>query len=199
MSDTMTYTVLTSANRYKFLVVTVCSTLISIMVHAENLSQRPMYVQKYEELNIEFLSEVEPLWNTKVKYHNRKPMLLVSTQPKVYPPMFMIVTSFPGMFFTPKEFNIAYDPFLETALANYGINSSQIISTSSTSKVYGDLEGREVDFRVNVHGTLSDIKVFLGMAEKKGPVLLQAMTLADKMSHLEGSLQRSWGNIRYLD
>ena len=183
----------------RFSTATFIVTIISLNVNAEYVSERPMYVQKFEELNIEFLTEVDPLWNTNLRYHKGKPILLVSTQPKVYPPIQMIVTSFPGMEFTSEELDVGYKSFLNTALANYGINPGQIDTLNTTTKVYGDLTGREITFEANVHGTPSDIKVFLGMGKDRGPVLLQAITLKDKISHIERSLQRSWDNIRYLN
>ena len=94
------------------MIVVAFGALISLATYAENLSERPMYVQEYADLDIEFWTEMKPRWNTKIKYHNRKPVLLVSTPPKVYPPMNMTVTSFPGMAFTHEEFDIAYEYFL---------------------------------------------------------------------------------------
>ena len=183
----------------KLISSTAIGTLFSTCAIAADQFERPMYVQKFEELNIEFLTEVDPLWNTNLRYHKGKPILLVSTQPKVYPPIQMIVTSFPGMEFTAEELDVGYKSFLNTALANYGINPGQIDTLNTTTKVYGDLTGREITFEANVHGTPSDIKVFLGMGKDRGPVLLQAITLKDKISHIERSLQRSWDNIRYLN
>jgi len=64
---------------------------------------------------------------------------------------------------------------------------------------YRELRGTEVEFQVNIHGDLSDAKIFLGYGQGNGPLLLQAYTLAGKMSHIDGQLRRSWGNLRYTN
>ena len=186
-------------SRTRSLIIAVCAFgTIAATAHAEYQSERPMYVQKYEALNLEVWTEVEPLWNSTIRYHGSKPLLLITTPHNVYPPMSMSVISFPGMSFTAQEFDQAFNTFLESALQNYQLDKALLQSLPVRETEYGDLKGREIEFQAMAHGRLSDIKVFLGFAEGKGPVLLQVITLKGKMPHLQGSLTRSWGNIRYL-
>lgn len=160
---------------------------------------RPMRVQIYESLGLEFWTEKQPKWTTELHDMDGKPVLFATSPPKNYPPLSMSVISFNNMNVIPEELDDIYDGFINTALPQYGLDEMAVKMVTRTQIKYGDLTGIELNFQGYVHGDYSDIKVFLGKGNGRGLVLLQAYTLPGKMKHVSGQLRRSWGNIKLIE
>jgi len=126
-------------------------------------------------------------------------ILLINTPSNVYPPVSMSIVSFANMQVLNNEFKDVFDSMVQRVLTQHGISSKDPINLSEKKAQYGDLRGFEIEFQSSIHGTLSDVKIFLGQGNDKGPILLQANTLSGKISHITDHLDRTWGNIRYLD
>jgi len=184
-------------NKYIFLTVLI----FSLPVTSGEIGQgilRKMSVHNFKELGLEIWLDTNPKPIYKIVKMKRKPLLLIKTPENVYPPISMSVVSFENMTVLSSEFDNMFGSFLGTALQQFGLNHKHAKNIVKRDVQYGSLYGIEVDFQAHVHGNLSDVKVFLGKGKDKGPVLLQAYTLAGKMSHINGKLQRTWGNISYL-
>ena len=162
---------------------------------------RQMSVHEFDELGLIVWLETEPESIYKIVRSARKHVLRIDTPANVYPPISMTVVSFINMPLQPNEFDSVFDALLETALIQHGLNPDNIRHIAKQEAQYGELTGAEVVFQVNIHGDASDAKIFLGQGNGtgNGPDLLQAYTLAGKMSHIDGQLRRSWGNIQYMD
>ena len=161
--------------------------------------ERLMSVHEFDELGLEIWLELNPEWIYKIERGKRKPILLINTPPNVYPPLSISIISFENMQVLPHEFSIVFDSLVETALMQYGLKHEYDKTIVKRETNYGELNGLEVEFQADIHGDLSDVTVFLGKSDGKGPVLLQAYTLAGKRSHITEQLRRSWGNINYLN
>jgi len=186
--------------KYKsiLLIALIITALPTYSAKADTLG-RTMSVHEFEELGLAIWLETDPKSIYEIVRSERKPVLRINTPVNVYPPISMSVVSFRNMPVLTSELEILFDAFLETALKQHGLNPDNIGNITKREAQYGELRGTEVEFQANIHGDISDAKVFLGQGRGNGPVLLQAYTLGGKISHIEGHLRRSWGNIRYLD
>jgi len=186
--------------KYKNLLLgLIITALPGYSVGAEDIIGRTMAVHEFEDLGLVVWLETDPKWRYEIVHKKSKSILRIETPTNVYPPISMSVVSFKNMSVEPSEFDPLFDALLETALTQHNLNPENTGNIVKRDAQYGELKGTEVEFQTNIHGEISDAKVFLGLGHGNGPVLLQAYTLAGKMSHIDGQLRRSWGNIRYLD
>jgi len=185
-------------NIYIVLVFTIML-LIQNNSWAEEIAERIMSVHEFDQLGLVIWIEKDPEYLFEIVPGKRKPILRINTPANVYPPISMSIVSFKNMSVLPHEFDSVFNSLLETALKQHGLNPKHITNIIKQEKVYGDLTGTEVEFQTNIHGELADAKIFLGQGYGNGPILLQAYTLAGKMSHIDGQLRRSWGNLKYLN
>lgn len=161
------------------------------------VAERPMNVHRDPDMGLEIWTEQIPEWQIERRYRGSKPVFVAQTPPNVYPPASMTVLSFAGLSVPTGEFEAIAAQALGTGLVQFGVDERARAGIIRERKRYGNLSGYEINFPATVHGTDSDVKVFIGRAEGRGPVLLQLYTLAGKMPHLKEAIRRSWTNIDY--
>ncbi len=156
-----------------------------------------MNVHRDPDMGLEIWTEQTPEWQIERRYRGSKPVFVAQTPPNVYPPASMTVLSFAGLSVPAGKFEVIAAQALGTGLVQFGVDERARAGIIRERKRYGNLSGYEINFPAMVHGTDSDVKVFIGRAEGRGPVLLQLYTLAGKMPHLKEAIRRSWTNIDY--
>lgn len=161
-------------------------------------AQRPMQVQKHSDMGLEIWVENSPKWVVEKRFLGKRPILFVQSPPNTYPPASMSVISYANMMPGADDFDVYSEVALSEGIEQYGVSPQQLETLVRERKQYGDLSGIEVNFVAKVHGTLADVKLFIGNGNLKGPVLLQLYTVKGKMQHLSEQIRRSWSNIRYL-
>lgn len=161
------------------------------------VAERPMNVHRDPDMGLEIWTEQIPEWQIERRYRGSKPVFVAQTPPNVYPPASMTVLSFAGLSVPTGEFEAIAAQALGTGLVQFGVDEDARAGIIRERKRYGNLSGFEINFPATVHGTSSDVKVFIGRAEGRGPVLLQLYTLSGKMPHLNEAIRRSWTNIDY--
>lgn len=171
------------------------------LINSEEQTQaKPRLMVKHAESNmgLEIWTEHNPLWYVERRFIGNRPVFLAQTPPQVYPPASMSVISYAKQKTEKDEFNEVASIAIDNGLSSYGLSEIERQQLSTLHQQYGELEGFEVNFKAKVHGFPSDVKIFIGRKEGKGPVLLQLYTLEGKMEHLTEQIRRSWTNIRYL-
>jgi len=110
----------------------------------------------------------------------------------------MSVSSFLSLRSDYGDFSKDIEVALKLGLEQYGVPGEIHNTLQRENKQYGDLTGVEVNFSSSVHGTPADVKIFIGKAKNRRPVLLQLYTIEGAMPDLTEHVRRSWGNISYL-
>lgn len=63
---------------------------------------------------------------------------------------------------------------------------------------YGQLEGYEQTSRIYLEGEPFSNKIFVGLNRDNKLIALNAVTLPDKIDHLQPTLKRMWSSIKFL-
>ena len=160
--------------------------------------QRAMKVNQVVDLGLEVWTEQQPAWIVATREIEGQPVLLAQSPPQVYPPASMSVTAFAKVHAEIDNFKRTAEVAIKRGLTQYGVPGNVQNRISREKKQYGELDGIEVNFTAEVHGSAADVKVFIGTADNKGHVLLQLYTIQGGMAHLQEQIRRSWGNIKFL-
>ena len=185
-------------NRWpKLAVALLCTALVSPVLTER--AQRPMQIHKVSELGLEIWTEAQPEWTTELVHQGKKPIFIVQSPPKAYPPAAMSYVSFPGMRVEAGELKAIATSALRQAARNYRVPQADIDKLRPAAATYSELTGYEAVFSGSANGEAVDVKVFVGHKPGKGPVTLQVYTFRDKLPHLSEQIRRAWQNVKYLD
>ncbi len=167
------------------------------MSYAERY-KRPMVINKVKRMGLEIWTEMEPSWKTELIMNGKKPIFVAYTPSNVYPPSGMTWVNHSEVQLTPVEFPEIARSTLETAAKNYKF-SKKLSELVITPKIYGSLNGFEINFIGLLDKKYVDVRVFTGRSNGRGPVTMQAYAPKGKLKHLKEQIRRSWTHTRYLD
>lgn len=177
-------------------VAIVLSLFFACNVSAGERLKRPMEVVKNEHLGLEVWVEHEPAWQWQVVQHRGKPQLVVQSPEDYYPPVTLTYMTFPEIPMESKTLAQLAQTALQTAAGNYQATAPQAVKPVAAQ--YGAFSGYEAIFTGWANNEQVDVKVFVGGQPGRSLVLMQAYTLAGKLSHISEPLRRAWGNVKYL-
>ncbi len=154
-----------------------------------------MVIHRLPELNLEVWTEQDPQWETHLSDVTEAYTFVAETPALTYPPAYMSWTVMPDLAITPQELEAAARGVLHQVAANYRTRPPKKIS----QRTYGELTGYEATLQAESDQMPIDVLIFCGHREGHPPVVMQAVTLRDKLPHLSEHIRRSWTNVRYLN
>lgn len=180
--------------RAALLIAALCA-ITSTIVPAKSRTGRPMIIHRVPELNLEIWTEQDPQWETHL-HETAVAATFVAESPALsYPPAHMSWTTLPQMAFQQSDMEAATRGVLYQMALNYGVKPP----THLRARQYGDLTGYEATFAAQSEDLPIDVHLFCGHQEGKPTVVMQVVTLRDKLPHLSEQIRRSWTHLRYLD
>lgn len=176
------------------LIATLCA-IASTTVTAKPRAGRPMIIHRLPELNLEIWTEQDPQWETHL-HETRAAATFVAEAPALsYPPAHMSWTTLPQLTFQEGDMEAATRGVLYQMAVNYGVKPPQLLE----QRQYGDLTGYEATFQAESDDVPIDVHIFCGHRDGKPAVVMQVVTLKDRLPHLSEHIRRSWTRLRYLD
>jgi hypothetical protein len=176
------------------LIACLCA-LTSTIAAASVRTGRPMIIHRLPELNLEIWTEQDPEWETHLGDFAGVFTFIAETPALTYPPAYMSWTVMKELKLSQHQLEDAARGVLYQMAMNYRTNPPKEIRPRS----YGDLTGFEATLDVAPDGTPSDVLLFCGHREGRPIVVMQVVTLKDRLPHLSEQIRRSWTNVRYLD
>lgn len=159
---------------------------------------REMQIFKVNELGLEVWVENQPAWETQLVTAGGRPMFAAQSPDGYHPATVMMYATWP------KE-KVQDNLMFETALGavrrasrNFGVSDNQSRAITLTPASYGPLKGYEGRFAGVSQSTPMDVRIFVGQAGGKFPVVLTVYTQSGKMAQLNEQIRRAWGKVRYL-
>lgn len=156
---------------------------------------RPMIIHRLPELNLEIWTEQDPQWETHLHESAVAATFVAESPALTYPPAHMSWTTLPQLAFEQTDMEEATRGVLYQMALNYGVKPPRYLKQQR----YGDLTGYETTFAAESDDMPIDIHIFCGHREGKPAVVMQVVTLRDKLPHLSEHIRRSWTHLRYLD
>jgi hypothetical protein len=154
-----------------------------------------MIIHRLPELNLEIWTEQDPEWETHLHESNASATFVAEAPALAYPPAHMSWTTLPQLSFQQADMEAATRGVLHQMAINYGVKPPTLLK----QRQYGDLTGYEATFQAESDNLPIDVQVFCGHREGKPAVVMQVVTLKDKLPHLSEHIRRSWTHLRYLD
>lgn len=176
------------------LIASLCA-IASTTVTANPRTGRPMIIHRLPALNLEIWTEQDPQWETYLHETAGAATFVAEPPALTYPPAHMSWTTLPQLRFHQGELESATRGVLHQMAINYGAKPPKHLKP----KKYGDLTGYEATFAAQSEGLPIDVHLFCGHREGKPAVVMQVVTLRDKLPHLSEQIRRSWANLHYLD
>jgi hypothetical protein len=177
------------------LVIASLSAFSSIDAIAATRAGRPMIIHRLSAMNLEIWTEQDPEWETRLKQSPNSQTFTAETPALTYPPTHMSWTIAPTLKFEPHELEAAAHGVLHQIAIRYRTHPPEQILHAQ----YGDLVGYEAIFQAEPQNIPIDVRVFCGHSEGKPMVVMQAVTLKGKLTHVAEHIRRSWTHLRYLD
>lgn len=162
---------------------------------ASTRAGRPMIIHRLPELNLEIWTEQDPEWETHLSDAEDAFTFVAETPALTYPPAYMSWTVMPHLKLREFELEAAARGVLHQVANNYRTEPPEEIRQRS----FGDLTGYEATLHAESDKMPIDVLIFCGHREGRPAVVMQAVTLRDKLPHLSEHIRRSWTNVRYLD
>lgn len=159
---------------------------------------RPMQIHQLPTLGLEIWTEREPQWITELVSYRYRDVFTVQSPLLSYPPVAMTFTSFSRMQLAQDELSPLAEQVFQHGVKNYSGTATEAGQLTIVAATHGPLQGFETQFRGIADGESVDVRMFLGKAEDKPPVLLQAYTLAGHIDSISEHIRRSWSNVSYL-
>lgn len=172
----------------------ICMSAVAFSAAAEKRAGRPMIIHRIPQLQLEIWTEQDPQWETHVNDANGAFTFIAETPALTYPPAHMSWTAQPQLKFQQQDIEAAARGALHQVAANYRVPPPEQIKQAT----YGDLTGYETTFQARSDKPI-EVRVFCGHRPGQPAVVMQAVTLKDKLPHLSEHIRRSWSNVRYLD
>ena len=87
---------------------------------------------------------------------------------------------------------------IRTAAPNFGLPVSQAKAIVPIPATYGVLKGGQADFVGKIQGIDMDVRIFVGQAKGRYPVVLTVYAPKGGLKQLADAINRSWGHLDYL-
>jgi hypothetical protein len=125
----------------------------------------------------------------------------------------VFVVESPDLYYPPAVFNVRYnkyhppqDPKIFKKAAYFTLlNMQKKFGATEHFKfvdiqpaTYGLLEGYEQTSQIYLAGEPFSNKIFVGLNHDNKLIVLNAVTLPNKIDHLQPTLERMWGSIKFL-
>lgn len=176
------------------LIATLCA-IAATTVIAKPRAGRPMIIHRLPELNLEIWTEQDPAWETHLHETTASATFVAEAPALTYPPAHVSWTTLPQLTVQDVDMEDATRGVLHQMALNYGVKPPKLI----IQRQYGDLKGYEATFHAESDNLPIDVHVFCGHREGKPAVVMQVVTLKDRLPHLSEHIRRSWTHLRYLD
>lgn len=154
-----------------------------------------MLIHRLPELNLEIWTEQDPEWETHLSEAGPALTFVAETPALSYPPAHMSWTVMPELRFKHEEIEQAAQGVFRQATLNYRVPAP----TQVAARTYGALTGYEATFQATSEKVPVDVRMFVGHREGQPAVVMQLVTLRDKLPHLSEHVRRSWTHTNYLD
>lgn len=181
-------------NTAALLIATLCA-IAPITTTAKPRTGRPMIIHRLPELNLEIWTEQDPQWETQLHETPAAATFVAQSPALAYPPAHMSWTTLPQLTFQQGDMEAATRGVLHQMALNYGVTPPKHLKP----KQYGDLTGYEATFAAESEDLPIDVHMFCGHREGRPAVVVQVVTLRDRLPHLSEHIRRSWTHLRYLD
>lgn len=176
------------------LIASLCA-IASANAAANQRTGRPMIIHRLPDLNLEIWTEQDPQWETRLERAGRAITFVAEPPALTYPPAHMSWTTLKHFTFQQDQMEAATRGVLHQMAINYGVQPPRHLR----QRQYGELAGYEASFQAESDGLPIDVHLFCGHREGKPAVVMQVVTLRDKLPHLSEHIRRSWTHVRYLD
>jgi hypothetical protein len=179
---------------------------ISLQANAQNNSQnerppralREMSIHKVKELGLQIWIENQPAWDASLTTNGGQATFSAVSPSNYHPPSAMLFQSFQQEKVATAQFQNMAKQALRRASANWGLLPAEMRAIPLMVQKYGVLDGYEANFVGKSDEVLMDVKIFVGQAEGRFPVILWIYTQQGKMDNLVEVIRRSWGKLTYL-
>lgn len=161
-------------------------------------AQREMQIFKVTDLGLEVWVENQPTWETQQTSATGRPIFAAESPVGYHPATVMTYASWPK---EKVHDNLLYETAvgaIRRASQNFGVSENHSRAIFPTAATYGSLTGFEGNFAGVAQGTTMDVKIFVGQASGKFPVVMTIYTQEGKMVHLNEQIRRAWGKVKYL-
>ncbi|WP_344762479.1 hypothetical protein [Actimicrobium antarcticum] len=159
---------------------------------------REMEIHKVPELGLEIWVENQPPWDAKLTNISGHTTFAAQSPLTYHPPTVMTYASWPKLLVTPAMLPDVATSAIRQASQNFGLDAGRSRSLAIKPATHGNLQGFETDFVGKSDGVAMDVRIFVGQAPGTFPVALTVYTLQGKMRHLDESIRRGWGQLKYL-
>jgi hypothetical protein len=179
---------------------------ISLQANAQNNSQnerppralREMSIHKVKELGLQIWIENQPAWDANLTTNGGQATFSAVSPSNYHPPSAMLFQSFQQEKVATAQFQNMAKQALRRASANWGLLPAEMRAIPLMFQKYGVLDGYEANFVGKSDEVLMDVKIFVGQAEGRFPVILWIYTQQGKMDNLAEVIRRSWRKLTYL-
>jgi hypothetical protein len=159
---------------------------------------REMQIHKVPELGLQVWVENQPAWEAALSNPNGHPSFVAQSPATYHPPTVMTYASWPKLSVTSAMLPGVATSAIRRASQNFGLNAGQSRGIAPRPVAYGNLQGYEASFTGRTDGVPMDVRIFVGQAAGKFPVVLCIYTLQGKMGQLGEVIRRGWGRVNYL-
>jgi hypothetical protein len=159
---------------------------------------RQMQIHRLSGLGLEVWVENQPVWSTELSDAGGHPGFVAQSPEDYHPPAVMSYGSWPKERVPDDLVTIMASSAIQRASANFGLNAGEARAIVPVAMRHGELNGFEASFIGKVGARPMDVKIFVGQAPGKFPVVMSVYTLQGKLHLLDEVLRRAWGKVRYL-
>lgn len=160
---------------------------------------REMQIYEVKSLGLEIWVENQPAWEVVTQMHNGRPTFGARSPENYHPPAAMTVAAWQDKPVTDAQFADVARSAIRHAAQNFGVTAGEARAIAALPATHGVLQGWEADFAGHAQSMDMDVRLFVGQASGRYPVVLNMYTMRGKMVHLNEVVRRSWGNLAYLD
>lgn len=160
---------------------------------------REMQIYEVKSLGLEIWVENQPAWEVGTQMHNGRPTFTARSPENYHPPAAMTVAAWPDKSVADTQFADVAQSAIRYGAQNFGVSAGEARAIAVLPATHGALQGWEADFAGHAQDMAMDVRIFVGQARGRYPVVLTLYTLQGKMQNLNEVVRRTWGNVDYLD
>lgn len=161
-------------------------------------AKREMQVFKVAELGLKVWVENQPPWEAQLLTDKGPPIFAAASPVGYHPATVMMVSSWPKERVRDDLMEEMAVGAIRRASQNFGLTESHSRAVFPAAARYGQLQGYEATFAGVADALPVDVKMFVGQASGRFPVVLTVYTQSGKMPQLSEQIRRSWNNLTYL-
>ncbi len=159
---------------------------------------REMQIYEVKSMGLEIWVENQPAWEVGTQMHNGRPVFTARTPENYHPPAAMTVAAWQDKAVSDAQFPDVARSAIRHGAQNFGVSVGDARAVAVLPATHGALQGWEADFVGRAQSMAMDVRIFVGQASGRYPVVLTMYTMQGKMTHLNEVVRRAWGNLAYL-